>query len=347
MKLRALFSHEGDRTTRRLAPWLAWVWQYAVFVLGAFLAVAIRQRKSRAIRGSSPTTGFVKHRSEPETPIEDWQLAEALSQAADKRDWPLVLRLLEQGADPHGYCPVQQMSVLAYAVRCGEATAVRALLAAGASATHLHDPQRQAPVFQAIQHGHAAILRLLLRSRLNVEIFRDTHGNSLLMTAFEFGASRGVIDVVHEFVPFRSHSAAEQQTLIALAERMGQHELTESFQRPVPKSAPTVAREALEQGIKDIELGRTEADGVSYLPLSFPNCIDFHNIDGRGRTEVGSGRPPWLLTDKDRELMRRTGAQWFEPFIEKLNAGEDVTLDDLRRAFKAATGRELRVNTIE
>jgi hypothetical protein len=45
--------------------------------------------------------------------------------------------------------------------------------------------------------------------------------------------------------------------------------------------------------------------------------------------------------------MRRTGAQWFEPFIEKLNAGEDVTLDDLRRAFKAATGRELRVNTIE
>jgi len=30
-----------------------------------------------------------------------------------------------------------------------------------------------------------------------------------------------------------------------------------------------------------------------------------------------------------------------------VSAGEDVTLHDLRCAFKAATGRELRINTIE
>jgi hypothetical protein len=96
---------------------------------------------------------------------------------------------------------------------------------------------------------------------------------------------------------------------MALAKRTRQPDLLESFQRPLPKGAPTVAHEALAQGIKGIELGRTDTDGLSYLPLSFPDCLSFHNIDSRGRTETGSGRPPWFLTDQDRELMQRTSAQ--------------------------------------
>ncbi len=166
------------------------------------------------------------------------------------------------------------------------------------------------------------------------------------MTAVEMGVGSDLLEVVLQVVPFRSHSPSEQAALISLAERADNRELQRNLRSPLPPRAPRAAREAHQQGIDNIELGRADSDGISYRPLVMPDCISFHNIDARGRTEFGHGRSPWLLTSQDLSAMERCGAEWFDPFMKRLADSEDFTIVDLKQAHHAATGQPLRFNTI-
>jgi ankyrin repeat protein len=211
------------------------------------LARAGDEEKSRALVAAATTgqTDFARRLLNlgvsPDARAGDWTAAEA---ALDANDGPMRELLLERGATVATTDPEELGRHLIDATRRGDLAAVKMLLDAGADINFRGSHQyMKPPLFVAVEHDHAEIVRFLIRAGADVnrrEKFFYTHQTPLMAAALEgsVNAARVLIDSGANV-----HYADERQTT-ALSIAEGQREVNYLKREPAFSRIAAMLRKA-------------------------------------------------------------------------------------------------------